>query len=293
MPSHRNSNYVVITPAKDEERHIGATIDSMLDQTILPSLWVIVDDGSTDATPQIIDEVVKRIPWIRLAQTNRRTSRFPGADVVNAFLFGLSQVHVDYDYIVKLDADLEFRDEYFEKLLDAFKLDPRLGIAGGVCAHRVRNSAVIDETPEYHVRGATKMYRKECYQQIGGLVPAMGWDGIDEMKALSLGWRTRSIPELVIIHSRITGSATGLLRYAWRWGKSMHFMGYHPLFALASCSKRIWKQPFLLFGISMLAGYVYSAASNDPLLEDRDLRIFIRDFQRRRITSGIGLSQSR
>ncbi len=276
-------SYVVITPARNEEKYIGFTIRSMLNQTIQPSLWIIVDDGSSDATANIVADAASGCDWIKLVRNNPSSGRGPGRNVVFAFNRGISEIDRQYDFLVKFDADLQFEPDYFEKLLQKFTEDPQLGIGGGYCAIRNGKELTIDQPPDYHVRGATKMYRRECFEQIGGLVPAMGWDGLDEMKAMMLGWRTKSFRDLVLVHCRATGSETGLIHYAWMWGKSAYFMGYDPLFFLASCIAKFKKKPYGIFGCTMVAGYLKSFLSRAEVLADEELVRFIRQFQRNRL----------
>lgn len=215
---------------------------------------------------------------------NTTEKRASGANVVNAFNFGLYTLTDAYNYIVKLDADLEFDEDYFKKLIQQFEFNDKLGIAGGYCINSIKgNKQKIDNTPEYHVRGATKMYRKECFQAIGGLVPKFGWDGIDEMKAMMLGWQTRSFKDIIVWHLRPTGQETGLLKYAWRRGSLNYYMGYNPIYLILSCINNFSTKPYLLFGFALFAGYIYSYLTNSEQLDDKNLINFIKKFQSQRI----------
>ncbi|MGA2622482.1 MAG: glycosyltransferase family A protein [Bacteroidota bacterium] len=276
-------DYVVITPARNEEQYIRFTINSVLNQAVKPKLWIIVDDGSDDRTADVVAEASARVPWIRVFRNQRTGVRAPGRNVVDAFNRGLAEVDCPFDFLVKLDADLDFESDYFEKLLRKFEEDPKLGIAGGYCATTSGSTVKLDSSPEYHVRGATKMYRRECFEQIGGLVPAMGWDGLDELKAMMLGWRTRSFRDLILVHLRPTGKETGLMRYAWKWGKSYYFMGYDPLFVFGSGVLKFARKPYVLFGCTIITGYVFSFFTGAKVIDDKDLVKFIRRFQRSRI----------
>ena len=202
--------YVVITPVRDEEEHLKSTIASMIDQTVEPVEWVIVNDGSTDGTARVIDECVARYSWIRGVHRENRGFRKSGGGVVEAFNDGLrSLVSPDWEFIVKLDGDLAFEPEYFEKCFDEFERQPRLGVGGGVICYLEEGGKRFEECPRFHVRGATKIYRRVCWEAIGGFWPAPGWDTIDEVKANMLGWGTRSFDELHLVHHRLTGSADG------------------------------------------------------------------------------------
>lgn len=277
------TNIVVITPARDEEQNIGSTIVSVVKQTIKPTLWIIVNDSSADKTAEIVSGYGREYPWIKLIDHPAIGERRPGTRVVEAFRYGEKFLPDVYDFIVKLDADVTMDVDYFQRLLGEFENDPRLGIAGGYCAISINGMTVFDETPAYHVRGATKIYRRQCYQQIGGLLPVMGWDTLDEMKAMMLGWKTKSFKEAVLTHPRPTGSATGLTRYAWMAGKSFWFMGYDPIYLLLSSMKRVFRRPYLLFGMTIILGYLSGLISKAPIIDDKDLVRFIRKFQRNRL----------
>lgn len=280
------NNYVVITPAKNESKYITSTINSMIKQLIKPRQWIIVDDGSSDDTFEIIGKLALQYNWITAVKNDSNEKRSPGAKVVNAFNFGFSRIIAEYDFIVKLDADLEFDEDYFKNLINQFEINKRLGIAGGYCANLLKgNKSRIDNTPDYHVRGATKMYRKECFEQIGGLVSRFGWDGIDEMKAMMLGWETKSFRNIIIIHLRPTGQETGLIRYAWRRGVLNYYMGYNPIYLILSCINNFSKKPYILFGLSLLGGYIYSYVTNGEQISDRKLIRFIKNFQNKKIKS--------
>ena len=277
-------NYIVITPAKNESNYIRFTINSMIKQSIKPQKWIIVDDGSSDDTYEIVTKAVRNYSWITIIKTNSSEKRAPGTNVVNAFNYGLSTIKKDYSYIVKLDADLEFDEDYFEKMIRKFEINNRLGIAGGICVISTKgNKRKIEKTPEYHVRGTIKMYRKNCFDEIGGLIPKFGWDGIDEMKAMMLGWETRSFRDIIILHLRPTGKETGLLRYGWRRGTLNYYMGYNPLYLILSCINNFSKKPYVLFGLTLFAGYVYSYITNSEQINDKNLIKFIKKFQSQRI----------
>jgi hypothetical protein len=198
---------------------------------------------------------------------------------------GYESIKDDYDFIIKLDADVSFSSEYFEKIFDEFERDPTLGIAGGYCQYKDGENLKIEWTPEYHVRGATKVYRKKCFREIGGLIPVMGWDGLDVMKAQMLGWKTRSLKNIFISHLRPTGKATGSIRFAWLWGKSSYFMGYDPLFFIIRCLKNMNRHPYLIFSGTMFLGFLHSVVTCESQLKEKELIKFIRNFQRTRLLS--------
>jgi poly-beta-1,6-N-acetyl-D-glucosamine synthase len=276
--------YIVITPAKNESSYISFTINSMINQLIKPIKWIIVDDGSSDDTCAIVTKAIRTNNWITLIKKDTKDKRAPGGNVVNAFNYGLSSINEDYDYVVKLDADLKFDEHYFEQLLENFRINDRLGISGGYCINTTNgNKQKMDKTPEYHVRGATKMYRKKCFDEIGGLQPVFGWDGIDEMKAMMLGWETRSFKNITVLHLRATGQETGILKYAWRRGVLNYYLGYNPIYSILSCLNNFSKKPYIIFGLSLFAGYIYSVITQSEQIPDKNLINFIKKFQIKRI----------
>ena len=175
-----HSNYVVITPVRDEQEHIKGTLESMLKQTVLPQQWVIVDDGSTDATPNIIRQYAERHAWITPVFRANRGYRKSGGGVVDAFYDGYQAIRSgDWEYLVKFDGDLIFENNYFQTCLERLDSDSKLGIAGGIICYESDGEISIEHAPLFHVRGATKIYRRECWQAIGGLLSIPGWDTFD------------------------------------------------------------------------------------------------------------------
>lgn len=279
------TKYIVITPVRDEEEHVGSTIQSMIAQTIRPIEWVIVNDGSADGTATIIDEAAAQVSWIRAVHRENRGFRKSGGGVVEAFNDGLSAIATsDWDFIVKLDGDLAFEAGYFESCFEIFQLDPRLGVGGGViCYLEEDGSKRFEENPAFHVRGATKIYRRACWKAIGGLWPAPGWDTIDEVKANMHGWSTRSFGDLHLVHHRITGSADGPWRGLIKNGRANYISGYHPLFMLAKCGSRLLhgqiRSPLALF-----YGFVTGYLNRIPQVRDPEMIRYLRAQQLKRLT---------
>ena len=175
--------YVVITPVRDEEEHIQSTIQSMIHQTVLPQEWVIVDDGSKDGTGRIIDDYASRYPWIRAVHRKDRGFRKAGGGVVDAFNDGYRVLTCsDWGFMTKFDGDLAFDPDYFEKCFDEFYRDDKLGVGGGVICYVAEGKKRFEEAPAFHVRGATKIYRKACWDGIGGFLARarLGHDGRGE-----------------------------------------------------------------------------------------------------------------
>ncbi len=276
--------YVIITPVRDEERYIAGTIESVRNQTIRPVEWVIVNDGSTDRTGEIIEAYSREESWIHVINRKNRGFRKAGGGVMEAFYDGFHALRVkDWDYIVKLDADLSFDPNYFEKCFDYFCRDPKLGVGGGEIHHEIAGSLKLEANPRFHVRGATKIYRRQCWNEIGGLWPAPGWDTIDEVKANMLGWKTYAFTDLLLVHHRFTGSEEGLLRDRIKHGVACYISGYQPLFVLASCVKRLAQKPYVLGSGALLYGFLKGYLSRPPRVEDRSYIRYIRSQQMRRL----------
>jgi glycosyltransferase involved in cell wall biosynthesis len=246
--------------------------------------WIIVDDGSTDRTGEIIDRYVGQVPWIRPVHRPNRGFRKAGGGVIEAFYAGYNALkHDDWEFVVKLDGDLAFSRDYFEKCFEQFNGQPRLGIGGGEIYHRVGGDLKLEVTPRFHVRGATKIYRRACWEAIGGLWIGAGWDTIDEVKANMLGWKTSSFSELHLIHHRLTGSADGLLRDRVKRGLAFYVSGYHPLFVAASSALKLIQKPYVLGSAAILYGFVKGHITHAPRVSDTQLIDYVRSQQLRRL----------
>jgi len=279
----QNRNYVIITPVRDEEQHIEATIESVLHQTVLPAEWVLVDDGSSDDTGAIIDRVAAQVPWVQAVHRPDRGCRKAGGGVIDAFYAGYEALRSgDWEYVVKLDGDLRFAPDYFQRCFGYFVHDPKLGIGGGDICHQVDGELVVEENPRFHVRGATKIYRRSCWEAIDGLWRAAGWDTIDEVKANMMGWRTYSFKDAPITHLRFTGTAEGRLRDRVKHGFVCYTSGYHPLFVLASCIFRLAKPPYVVGSLATVYGFVKAHFVQPPRV-DVQIVHYVRGQQLRRL----------
>ena len=273
--------YVVVTPARDEERTIELTMRSMLAQTIPPLRWVIVDDGSTDTTRELVGRQLAAAPWIELALRGDRGYRALGGGVVDAFNEGLAKVRdLPFDFVVKLDADLSFEPNYFENLLRRFETDPKLGMASGKTFLVEDGVRKIEWCPDEHVRGPAKMYRRECFDAIGGLEVRRGWDMIDETRAQMLGWTTRSFLSEPLIHHRpIDARQVNALRSRFEMGALYHFLGYHVLYIFVrSMRSALQDFPRGTGGIALLLGYLRAALRRAPRF-DADYVAWVRKQQ--------------
>jgi glycosyltransferase involved in cell wall biosynthesis len=280
----KNIQYVVITPVRDEEKHVRATIQSMASQTIPPTEWIIVDDGSADKTAEIVERDTANFAWIRMLRRPNRGMRKSGGGVIEAFYDGYMALdHKDWQFIVKLDGDVSFPRDYFENCFEHFARDSKLGVGGGDIYHAFNGHQKIEANPKFHVRGATKIYRRACWDAIGGLVQAPGWDTIDEVKANMLGWNSYSFNELHVLHHRVTGGADGLLRDRVKHGLACYISGYHPLFLAASCVSRLIKKPYVAGSAAICYGYLKGYWTRTPRVNDRRLIKYLRRQQLRRL----------
>lgn len=261
-------SYVAISPAKDEAERIRQTIESMISQTVRPSRWVIVDDGSSDDTYEIAKAYQASRPWITAIRIERDSERKIGSAEIRAFECGLQSIKEEsFELIVKLDCDLIVPPEYFEQLIHRFAADPKLGIASGVYLEENAQVWRPITMPYYHASGASKMIRTKCLADIGGFVLAPGWDTADEIKAQAKGWTTRHFEDLHFYHLRREGSEIG----NWKTGK-LHGHIYHvtggglPFLVLKLLHRMMFGKPFLVAGMAMLAGYLRAIVSREPRL---------------------------
>lgn len=282
--------YVVISPVRDEEQYLPLTIKAMVAQTARPSKWVLVDDGSRDRTSMLIDEAARHHPWIVPVHRGDRGSRQAGSGVVEAFYAGLNLVACDqWDFVVKLDGDLSFGADYFDSCLGEFEANPNLGIAGGTCCKLVDGRPVteFEGEPPFHVRGPTKIYRRECFDAIGGLIKAPGWDTVDQVKANMLGWNTCTFEHICLVHHRPTGGAYGSWTDSVKCGLANYITGYDPVFMACKCVKRSLACRSVRGAREVLGlwcGYMKGYFRRIPRVNDPEMVRYLRDQQWRALT---------
>ena len=255
--------YVLVTSARNEEAFIAKTLDSVVTQTALPERWVIVDDGSTDHTAEIVESYTKRHSWIQLLRRPQRLDRnFAGkAQAVTA---GLEQLQsVQFEILGNLDADVSFEADYMEFLMQRFSEDPELGIGGTPFTQDGHYDSSKDSFEgENYVGGMCQLFRRECFQDIGGYIPnrAGGLDWIAVMTARMKGWKVHSFSEKRLHHYRTLGTAEkGPLRALFSYGEKDYYLGGSPLWQLFRVVYRMAKRPVLLGGLALLSGYTWAA----------------------------------
>jgi len=277
--------YVIITPIKNEEKFIRYTLDSICAQTLIPTEWIIVDDGSSDNSADIVKEYVLKYSWIKYIKFELIGKREIGGRVVQVFNYGLQYLStIDYNFIVKLDGDLTLPENYFQRIAEELKNNISIGVIGGVIGMLAENKIVIEKSADYHVRGAFKAYSSNCFNKIGGLRPLMGWDGLDEFLAMYNGFEVKVLKELVVIHHRVTGTETGQLNYSKKIGKYCYDFGYDPLLTFFRAVKDgLSRKPYVLSGGYLFFFYcIYLFKGKEKLIEP-SIRKYIRKFQYNRI----------
>ena len=283
--------YALITPCRNEQDYMRRTLDSVVAQTVTPAVWVIVDDGSTDNTNEILQEYAGKHDWIKVYTKPDRGHRAVGPGVVEAFYFGLEKIRLaDFDYVCKLDLDLDLPPVYFGELIRRMETEPRLGSCSGKPYFTTDGGRRVPERcgDEMSV-GMTKFYRRECFEEIGGFVRQVMWDAIDCHKSRQLGWMACSWndEDLKFEHLRPMGSSQkGILTGRIRHGFGQHFMGTDPFYFLATAIARLSYPPYIIGSAAMIYGYLKAKVGGAKQLDDSELRQFIRRYQRRALMVG-------
>jgi len=285
------SSYVIVSPCRDEAAYMRRTLESVARQTLPPTLWLVVDDGSQDDTPAILAEYAGKLPWLRVLRRPDRGGRSVGRGVVEAFQEGYRTVDpLAFDYVCKLDLDLELPPRYFELLIERMRSDPRLGTCSGKpWVPQPDGRLVSEKCGDDTSVGMTKLYRTECYAAIGGFVPEVMWDGIDCHRCRMLGWSARSFddPELRFLHLRPMGSSqAGLWEGRRRHGAGQWFMGTGLAYMTASALYRCTRPPLLWGGLAMWLGYVGAMLRGAQRYDDLEFRRFLRRYQRDALLRG-------
>lgn len=271
--------YVLITPARNEEAFIETTIRSVVAQTKRPLRWVVVDDGSTDRTGDIVAGYAAQYPWIRLVRRPRHVDRSFAAKV-QAFNAGYQSLGaLDYDIIGNLDADLSFDPDYLAFLVEKFEADAALGVAGTTFLEDGYDSSRDSFEGQNHVAGGCQMFRRVCFEEVGGYTPnrAGGIDWIAVTTARMQGWKTQSFKEKSFLHHRTLGTAErGALAAMFSYGEKDYYLGGHPVWQLFRVAYRMTKKPVVGGGLALLAGYSWSCLRRMPRPVSKELMRFHR-----------------
>jgi poly-beta-1,6-N-acetyl-D-glucosamine synthase len=282
----QKNNYVLVTPARNEDAFISKTIESVLRQTRRPLHWVIVNDASSDKTQEVVERLINKYEFISLINLNRNGDRNFGQKA-NAFERGALFLN-DYDYrfIGNLDADIYLEPDYYKNILEKFIEDPKLGIAGGAIYTKIRKGFLTSDQTQNSVAGAIQLFRKECYKDIGGYIP-LEYGGIDaaaEIKARMQGWRVKKFLEYKVYEMRRTGSAeVKPIEAMVREGRRFHSLGYDLLFYLTRLIYRIKDPPIVIGSMAALYGFLKCFFSQKPILLPKEVVSYLRNEQRNRL----------
>jgi glycosyltransferase involved in cell wall biosynthesis len=275
-----NLKYVVVIPAHNEAQFVGLTLQSLVDQTYLPYKVIVVNDNSTDTTAEIVEEFFQKYGYISLINTISDTEHLPGSKVIRAFQVGFDTLGKDFDIVVKLDADLILPVDYFETILEHFDDDMGIGMVGGFAyIENEKGEWVLENlTDKDHIRGAFKAYRRACFEEIGGLKPAMGWDTVDELLCHFYGWKVVTDVRLQVKHLKPTGSNyNNKARY--KQGEAFYSLGYGFIITCVSSAKLAFmkKKPSLF--IDYMLGFCQALWARKPLLVSPVQAKFIREYR--------------
>ena len=271
--------YYIVIPSYNEEALIGLTLQSLISQTVLPSKIVVVNDNSTDRTAEVVLEFAKNNPYISLVNKSSENIHLPGSKVIQAFEKGFETLDDNYDLIVKIDADLIFPTNYFETIIKHFQSDERIGMVGGFCYIEKNGEWILENlTDKDHIRGALKAYRKETFQQIGGLKPAMGWDTVDELLCKFYNWKVVTDESQHVKHLKPTGASYNkAARY--KQGEAFYSLGYGFIITAISSLKLAMRKGKPLLFIDYIMGFWKAKSSGKPLFVTAEQAKFFRNYR--------------
>lgn len=271
--------FYIVIPAHNEEDYIGQTLKSLINQSLLPTKIVVVDDNSTDTTSNIVNKITKEYPWISLISNISSDEHLPGSKIINAFYKGYDSLDKDFDIICKYDADLIFPKNYLESLATHYQKNPELGMVAGHCYVQKNNKWQIENlTSKKHIRGPIKAYRKACFQEIGGLKKSMGWDTIDELLSLYYGWEFKTDESLIVRHLKHTGASYNR-KAKHLQGIALYKMRYGFILAFLSALKLAFKKRNISLFWDYLVGYVKAQKNKEAFIVDPKQGVFIRAYR--------------
>ncbi len=273
-------NLQIVIPVYNEESHLQETINSIVSQSLLPNKVVFVDDNSTDNSLQILKIDAEKYDFIEVISIQSKSENIPGAKVIHAFYKGFQQIDATAELIGKFDADIILPKHYFETLVEMFHHNPKLGIAGGNLYIQKDNEWVFEAiSSKKKVRGPIKLYRKGCFQEIGGLKPSIGWDTVDELLAQYHGWEVQTNPQLMVKHLKPTGS-TYSKKARYKQGEAFKKMRYGFWLTFIASGKLAWRKKSFSFFINCLKGYF---KTKEEYLVSKEEGKFIRKLRWRNI----------
>ena len=271
--------FVLMTSAKDEGQFVGLTLDSIADQSCKPLRHIIVDDGSSDNTAEVVERRAVNNPSIQLLRGKKGVARTFGSKVAALTAAYEAVRSLQFDYIGCVDADITFPTDYYERLMEKMERDPKLGLASGLCLQKKGDDWIKIMTNSQHVPGALQFFKRRCYEEIGGYqrVTIAGVDSLAEIKARMRGWTTRSFVDLHAFHHKPIGSATGgRMKTSYRRGMTDYLLGKHPLYVLAKGFRRLAAPPYGLDAIAHLCGYSSLLVKKHPLDVTEEVKNYVR-----------------
>jgi biofilm PGA synthesis N-glycosyltransferase PgaC len=255
MEDTRSTRYVIVTPFRDEEEFIEITINAVIHQSIKPVEWLFIDDNSIDDSPNIVKRYSKDFPFIRIGKMPIATERAPGIGVMRAFNYGYSIIqNKDHEFVVKLDADLSFDQDFFHNIFSAFKRNPKLGIASGLVIDK--DSSKAYKVYEENTYGANKIYRKSCFNLISPIEEIKGWDLLDNIKAQSVGFDTLVLRTEKVLHLKPMDSVIGKKRESFLKGYFAAYLHYKKSFLIVKVTREMFEKPYFLGGFMYFLGYL-------------------------------------
>lgn len=258
--------YVVVLPAKDEERTIRDAIESMAGQTIPPRHVLVVDDHSTDSTPDIVKALEVRYPFISHHGTTAKKQYELGGHVVRLFMEGKRLIDaqgIEYDWIVKLDADLKFESDFMERIESRIR-GMKIGIVSGTPYYDDNGAKIYDKSPTWHTHGQFKIYNATCLNETGGPPESLGWDCADNIVAMEAGWKCIAISDINYLMHRKVGGKTSIRKGRVNHGIGSYLLGYDIAYFLLKVMHDLFKPPLLIGACSLIAGYVRAALYRYP-----------------------------
>jgi glycosyltransferase involved in cell wall biosynthesis len=273
--------YVIVMPAYNEEAFIGQALSSVAGQELLPQQLIVVNDGSSDRTGEIIESFARQYPWIKQVVNEKKEKRAPGSKVIRAFYLGFREIEAEYEFVVKLDADLSLPPAYFQTIADMFACNPKLGMAGGSLLVEQNGSWKYEHYADRdHIKGAFKAYRRACFEQIGGPRVSIGWDTLDELLAFYHGWEVEVNLSLQLKHHRALGTETGSLKIRKKAGVGMYRMRYGLWITLISAAKSGYlNRPYGLTGLWVFWGWLSALLRGDEFIVSPEEGAFIRAYR--------------
>jgi biofilm PGA synthesis N-glycosyltransferase PgaC len=272
---------LIVSAVRNEREYIERVARAVAKQTRPPESWIVVDDGSDDGTLELLQALEPEIPFMQVLSAQKEASaakdRLAVAAEARAWNQGLRAAgQDDFAFVGKLDGDVEIPTEYFETLLAHLAADPQLGIAGGCLLEPRGSKWSLLRIPEHHVHGAVKLYRRSCFDAVGGIEERLAWDTIDETYARMNGFTTRSYPDVLALHHRPAASAGGRLRGSARHGECAHITHYGPVWVILRSVKVAFRKPVVLSGLAFLFGYLRAAIRGTPQVDDKEFRRYVR-----------------